>query len=96
MVPDKLITSYILCGGKNIENVLVFVVMKNNMPALYKKNADTWSLRPSEIFSVLTSLAAHSELWTSLGHPLIPQNFPCGAVKKGTHQTDGEYPSPRG
>ena len=41
MVPDKLITSYILCGGKNIENVLVFVVMKNNMPALYKKNADT-------------------------------------------------------
>ena len=37
MVPDKLITSYILCGGKNIENVLVFVVMKNTMPALYKK-----------------------------------------------------------
>ena len=95
MVPDKLITSYILCGGKNIENVLVFVVMKKH--ALVQKKY-IWSLLPliPKIFSVWTSLAARLELWTSFGHPLIPQNFPCGAVKKGTHQTDGEYPSPRG
>ena len=64
MVPDKLITSYILCGGKNIENVLVFVVMKNNMPALYKKMLIPDHCVPliPTIFSVSTSLAAHLEL----------------------------------
>ena len=88
MVPDKLITSYILCGGKNIENVLVFVVMKNNMPALYKKNADHWVPLIPTIFSVSTSLAARLELWTSL----ILQNFPAGAVKKVPTKQMGSTP----
>ena len=93
MVPDKLITSYILCEVKNtVENVLVFVVMKKH--ALVQKNY-IWSLLTliPKIFSVWTSLAARLELWTSFAHPLIIQKI---SVEKGTHQIYEEYPAPHG